>query len=390
MMSPPALAPNAAPPVLDSRAMQNPQMPPAQMRPTQAFNQYAQKMRQMNPDPNKQRLAYQIGSVLGPALFGKVAGGSGKQAALYGVGSAAYNYQDQLDRFKKTEQEIAAAEFSLPSQEQAYDLNEAKTWRAYNAAVAGTGAPASVREYEYFKNLSPAEQEQWMRNKRAGNRWVDANGNVIESWSPGNQNVYGLGKDAPGAVAERAYAAESATQAAQTSPGAIAGQTERAASIEGGKAEAVDMAAGLNAAQSVVSSSQQGLDLMYRMLASIEAGPDTNAASDWVALVDADLQQLRGLFNEQTLTSLTQAKAAGATFGGMSEGEWKFLGQLGAQLGNKKSANLALIKNKISILEQAEARGRESWNRIQTKGIRSLPPERRRPVRPGDKYLGDQ
>lgn len=388
MMPRPALTPNAAPPVLDTRAMQSPQT--SQMRPTQAFNQWALQRRGIDPDPNKQRLSYQLGSILGPALFGKVAGGSGKQAALYGVGSAAYNYQDQLDRFKKTEQEIAAAEFSLPSQEQNYDLNEAKTWRAYNAAVAGTGAPSSVREYEYFKNLSPADQEQWMRNKRAGNRWVDESGRVIESWSPNNQNVYGVGMNSPGAVANRAYAGEAATQAAQTSPGAIAGQTDRAASIEGGKVAATDTAAALNAAQTVVSSSQQGLDLMHRMLAAVEAGPDTNATSDWVALVDSDLQQMRGLFNEQTLTNLTAAKAAGATFGGMSEGEWKFLGQIGAQLGNKKSANVALIKQKIKILEESERRGRESWNRIQTKGIRSLPPERGRPSRPGDKYLGGE
>lgn len=137
-MYPPALAPNPAPPVLDTRAMQ---------RPTQAFNQYAQKMRQMAPDPNKQRLAYQIGSVLGPALFGKIAGGSGKQAALYGVGSAAFNYQDQLDRFRKTEADIAAAELQMPGAEQQYDLAEARTWKALQP-------PASSQRINYVKGAN--------------------------------------------------------------------------------------------------------------------------------------------------------------------------------------------------------------------------------------------
>ncbi|MFZ1618675.1 MAG: hypothetical protein WAT41_15110, partial [Flavobacteriales bacterium] len=67
---------------------------------------------------------------------------------------AAYNYQDQLDRFKKTEQEIAAAEFSLPSQEQTYDLNEAKTWRALNPAVGQT-------KPHYFKG---ANGNMWILN----------------------------------------------------------------------------------------------------------------------------------------------------------------------------------------------------------------------------------
>ena len=384
MMAPPALAPNAAPPVLDTRAMQNPQM-----RPTQAFNQYAQKMRQLAPDPNKQRLSYQLGSILGPALFGKLAGGSGKQAALYGVGSAAYNYQDQLDRFKKTEQEIAAAEFSLPTQEQNYDLNEAKTWRAYNAAVAGTGAPASVREYEYFKNLSPAEQEQWMRNKRAGSAWVDQYGNQRMSWGANNQDNLGLSGQAPGAVAQRAYAGEAATQAAQTSPGAIEGQATRAATIEGRKAEAVDFAAGLNATQSIVSSAQQGLDSLYRAKAAIEAGPDTNALSDWQAILDPELQALNGIFNDQTMASMISAKASGATFGSLSEGEWKLLGKLGPQITNTKEGNLRLINQKIAMLEETEKRARNSWDRINKQGIRSLPPAKNR-GRPGDAYLRDE
>lgn len=384
----PALLPNAVPPVLDSRAM---------MRPAQAVGQWATKRRALDPDPNKQRLAYQLGSILGPALVGKLAGGSGKQSALYGVGSAAFNYQDQLDRFKKTEQEIAAAELQVPLAEQQYTINQAKVREAellmqnpqlqqdlLQASAYGR-TPSSVQEYQFFASLPPDQQVAWLQNKRAGSAWVDAAGNYNQSWGPGNTVSYGSSKDAPGAVGARAYAGEAGVQAAQTAPGAIAGQAQRAASIEESKAAATDTAAALNAASSVVSSSQQGLDLMHRMLRAVENGPDTNATSDWVALVDTDLQELRGLFNEQTLTNLTAAKAAGATFGGMSEGEWKFLGQLGAQLGNSKAANVRLIKQKIKVLEDSERRGRESWNRIQTQGIRSLPPERR--GRPGDRYL---
>ena len=388
-MYPPALAPNPAPPVLDTRAMQ---------RPTQAFNQYAQRMRQMAPDPNKQRLAYQIGSVLGPALFGKVAGGSGKQAALYGVGSAAFNYQDQLDRFRKTEADIAAAELQMPGAEQQYTINQAKVAEAEYMmqhpelqsellkAQAYGQSPSAVREYQYFMNLSPEQKAEWLRNKRAGTAWVDAQGDQRISWGANNQERLGQSNQAPGAVFNREYAGTAGQQAAETSPVAVAGQANRVATIEGAKAEAVDLAAGLNATQSVVSTAQQGLDSLYRARAAIEAGPDTNALSDWQAILDPELQALNAVFNDQTMASMVAAKASGATFGSLSEGEWKLLGKLGPQITNTKAGNLKLIKQKIAVLEETERRARESWKRLNEKGIRSLPPAKSR-GRPGDAYL---
>ena len=120
---------------------------------------------------------------------------------------------------------------------------------------------------------------------------------------------------------------------------------------------------------------------LYRARAAIEAGPDTNALSDWQAILDPELQALNAVFNDQTMASMVAAKASGATFGSLSEGEWKLLGKLGPQITNTKAGNLKLINQKIAVLEETERRARDSWKRLNEKGIRSLPPAKSWPPR---------
>lgn len=120
-----------AAPVLDSRLHGGGQSSQwdqgALQRPGPAYSSAAERLRALYPDPNRQSWGQLLGSVMLPALFGKVAGGSWKDAGLYGMGSAAFNYNRQLDDFRTIEAQIAEAGTRLPSEEAGYDLTRAQT-----------------------------------------------------------------------------------------------------------------------------------------------------------------------------------------------------------------------------------------------------------------------
>jgi hypothetical protein len=86
----------------------------------QAQAEWAQKMRSAYPDPMKEGWQSRLGSVLLPGLVGLLAGGSGREAMLYGLGSAAYNFSDQLNQYRGVRDQIAEAEASLPGAELQY------------------------------------------------------------------------------------------------------------------------------------------------------------------------------------------------------------------------------------------------------------------------------
>jgi hypothetical protein len=111
--------------------------PPSPVRP--AFDQWAQRMREMTPNPRGRGWQYALGSALLPALVGKLAGGSGREALLYGVGSAAYNFNNQLEDYREIERRISEAEAGLPQAQASYDLSMAQTGAAQAKTLRDLG-----------------------------------------------------------------------------------------------------------------------------------------------------------------------------------------------------------------------------------------------------------
>jgi hypothetical protein len=151
-------------PALDSRlqAQQVPQFAPpwvpGQPGPSpiaQAQQEWAQRLRQQYPDPRRQGWGSLLGSALLPALVGKLAGGSGREALLYGVGSAAQHFTDQLNQYRDVEARIAEAEASLPLQEAQYGApgsvkvnSVIKTPEGYKAVMSdGAVVPTGEKIY---------------------------------------------------------------------------------------------------------------------------------------------------------------------------------------------------------------------------------------------------
>lgn len=106
-----------------------------------AQQQWAQKLRQQYPSPTKQGWGSMLGSVLAPALVGKLAGGSGTESLLYGVGSAAQNFNNEMERYRQVESQIAGADAILPQQEAKYarDIAAANYDMARASGKVGAG-----------------------------------------------------------------------------------------------------------------------------------------------------------------------------------------------------------------------------------------------------------
>jgi hypothetical protein len=139
-------------PALDSRLQQpqfTPPWMPGQPGPSpiaQAQQEWAQRLRQQYPDPQRQGWGAMLGSALLPALVGKLAGGSGREALLYGVGSAAQHFTNQLNQYRDVEAKIAEAEASLPLQEAQYGASMANAYRnLYGGGTDGKVAYSDAR-----------------------------------------------------------------------------------------------------------------------------------------------------------------------------------------------------------------------------------------------------
>lgn len=98
----------------------------------------------------------------------------------------------------------------------------------------------------------------------------------------------------------------------------------------------------------------------------------TGITAELLALLDPELQELRAIARDQMMDNMNAARAAGVAFGQVTEAEWRNLAQVGFNLSNRKSANLAIIDR---LLSEMDISIREARDRFETEDPAfSLPP----------------
>ena len=320
---------------------------PGGQRPGQAFNQEMGKLRALAPDPRKRSLASHIGSVALPALFGGLAGGSARDAMLYGVGSAAFNYNNELEGYKGIEEQIANAAMKLPQAEADYDQTIADTnyrnagalnllagdpsgtqrtnsteWNDYLQVIDQNEKPSREGFLKYLKDrkLAGYIPENKVVGSPFGNMLVDGSGKVII------QGYGGLSPEGIAADAFRTGVKETEEQNAAIYP----------------------------VLNSSASNMRQMLVSLRRIQKKIQDGPETypGGVSDFLSLVSPEMQVLAAATAEPRFIEFTSLKNQGLTFGSTTEREWKSVADLGPQLGNYKDANLRIVGDKISTIER--------------------------------------
>lgn len=154
-------------PVLDSRQMVGP--PRALFDPLgDAQAQRAAQLRQMYPDPRQQSIGSMLGSAILPMLLGKIAGGSGRESALYGIGSAAHNFNSQLANYNEIEANIANAAAQLPKARTDLAEVEAKANLQNAQAIALMTPQEAAKKYTKIELAHPNDQRKaqiWMVNE---------------------------------------------------------------------------------------------------------------------------------------------------------------------------------------------------------------------------------
>lgn len=325
---------------------------PMIQRPGSALAQEIARMRAMTPDPRKSgTIGGRISSALLPTLFAGLVGGDWGDAAAFGVGSAAFHYNNQLRAYQDTEARIAEAAAGLPQAEAQFDLTQAQTVRNLaEAATAGiTGGKSGSPNFQTWVQLGmpglanpetagPDEAAKAFRTW--AQEYTEATTAPRVVTSPFSVEVVGGGGDvrysAPGELSERGI--EAATEKA----GRTAGEAERWKLNEQQYSALVDLNYDM----------MTSLDSMKRLRAKIASGPETGPASQYKALVQSELQELQSLFSDAVLAKAAQARAAGVTFGAMTIAEWQMLANTVAQLKNNKKANLAIVDALIGKLQR--------------------------------------
>jgi hypothetical protein len=364
-------------PVLDQRGQQPPPPAGALSRPKYGFLQALQ-------------------DIAIPVLSTIATGGFGLPFALaYGASTAAEKYRSGKDPLDNAlyQAELAKAQAS-PYQSQA-DIAEAQFFTQNPELFAQSlrskamaGIPSAIQEWDHYSQLSPDQQSQYLNMKRAA---PAAYGAPVQDYSTGQwmlppkqaggtPQFMGAIPDSPVGISRQAAAAGATGFAGgmgavmgQNAPDAVQAKATGEATVEGAKTAKVDKVKNLNLLASMVDTQQQALASLDSAIAKVEAGPESNAVSDWTALLDPDLQVLRGIFNDQFLQTLS-ANAQNLK-GSLSDKEGDALRSVGGYLTNRKSANLEILRNRRQSLLRSINAGRTAYQDISSSDIRPLPPE---------------
>lgn len=95
--------------------------------------------------------------------------------------------------------------------------------QAYNM-IGGEGLPSSVREWQYYNQLTPEQKQEWLNNKRAGSS-IDLGGRVIRLDASGTPTANYDKTLAPADQPENA-AAKAAAAATGSATGAVQGEAQ--------------------------------------------------------------------------------------------------------------------------------------------------------------------
>jgi hypothetical protein len=370
------------PPVMDTRAMMPLQTQQGQQAalsaPRAAYEQYVQRLQQMQP--NKPGIANTIGSALLPALVGAMAGGSARDALLYGVGSAAFNYQNQKAVTQNIDKAIAEAGLQLPQAEADY------VWRMSRGSRIGS-TPADLQMIQFLESRgyeygTDEFDKAWSRLKSSGVRLEnDQFGNILAIGSDrvpvvvgqGMKSDTGLRREAQGEGWKQG-AATAADIGVRTSPGAIAAQAELEGAISGGKQAEQEKVTALNFYADTVMSGQQALAALDSAISKVESGPETGPASQFLSILATDLQVLKSTLNDTALNKVQEAKAKGLAAPN-SDAELEFVRSTGGMLTNSKEANLKILRNSRSRLEAVTGQFRQAYQGLESSKYKPLPAE---------------
>lgn len=368
---------------------QLPSVLPDDMAAEQARSQFWQPgvLSQQNPGALSQQVMAQpaptmpkptwidyVGDVALPLLATLATGGFGAPAAF------AYGLSAMQARKRMADDPLANAKYQAAGAKANFEAANPDI-----AFPAGMNIPAEIQVDRYMQN-DPRYLDRLRQRRQAGGvvrQYTDAQGNVVGVFADGSQVLMGPSMDSPtgyqrqrdqaGAVAG---AQEGARIGAQTAPGAVAAQADAAATIGGAKAgaekAATDKAGTLNAMVDAVTSQQNAVAALDDAIAAVERGPETNAVSGWVSLIDPQLQVLEGALNAQALSNYSTARASGMT-GQMSDREMQFIRSIGGQLTNNKQANLQILKAQRDKLLRNIESNRKSYSDYQKNAIRPLP-----------------
>lgn len=283
-----------------------------------------------------------------PALATVATGGFGLPAALaYGMGKARKGWRDARDplQMAQTQAAIAKAQFE-----------------AQNPAPRDSN-PSMVQEYQFavsqgYEGNYTDFLEDYKRSDRTPSSVLEAEAQAAADRGEGGADLVGM--------------------AART-----AGATETA------KTRSKLSEEGYNATVELIPSINRSYNSLVEIRELIANGPETGPASEWLALIDPELQELRALTSGQALDALQAAKAGGATFGSMQIAEWQMLANTVAQLGNNKQANLRIIDRLIKKIEGQQS---ELYDQIENWGSgtrRPVPSRTERPAPETGEIPGD-
>lgn len=326
----PALATSGVP-VLDSRALP----PPPQMRPTQAVEQFARERMAQTPNPNTRSVGYQLGSMLLPALAGRLLGANSRDAQRFGAGSAAFNYNDQLQRNRETEAQIAQARMGLPEREMAYDTERAKQQELLAREkfyAQGGSAGSGSASYQTWVALGKPYAGNGVDDNTAFIKWAEENTRASTN-DPGLIETFRIlgggdmekGKD----LYVRMKGAEAQSKASGTAtPGIQQGLLQSGLSIE---------------------AMSKGYD---NLLVSMEKSQQTGLLrGEALAKVSSDYQSMRQQMYSLALQNIGALKAQGIALNPLTEKEIEILFSTQPQLSNNHAANVEILKREKQKLE---------------------------------------
>lgn len=341
-----------------------------------------------------------LGDVLAPTAAGSLTGPAGTLAGLlYGLDTAAGKYRMARDP-------VAQMQYAA-SYEAARYARDNPGIQYETARANALQLPSAVQEWQYFQSLPPDQQKRYIEMKRQaptayGAPVQDAQGNWVlpPKLEGGNAAVLGPGPTSPEGFANRAKgeaqvagatsgASTSAEIAARTSPAAIDAQ----AALEAAKTGATETTKNNESLYAALTSTTQSMEdaraKLRRIRDKVAAGPETGPLSEWQAIIDPDLQALNAAIEGNVMASMTSAKAAGATFGSFSEGEWNLLRNLGGRLTNQKAANLEILDDALAGMQSQIGENYGRLRRIPKTGRVPVAPKPAAPRKSAGDYLKD-
>lgn len=215
-----------------------------------------------------------------------------------------------------------------------------------SGTVGGSDAPSSVREFEFFEKLSPAEKKRFLAVKRA-QQLENVPGAGLGSFNPltGGLDPVVTEDQIVSGIGSRSGAAETGKQDAITA--SITEQSRLRAEADRVNKASAELPGLEDKTNRVISEGKE-------IIEQLESGElKTGFFRGQLPAIKTNEQLFDVFSGEQVLE-----KISSATFGALSEGEREFLRTTVSSRTKTPEANIEIIKRKIEILQNAERRAK--------------------------------